>query len=74
MAYSPEGFAHGFQSLSDNSELVYLHSDFYNPEYEGGLRYNDPALAIEWPLPAGTLSAKDRSYPLIGSTEGSIEL
>jgi dTDP-4-dehydrorhamnose 3,5-epimerase len=65
MVYIPEGFAHGFQTLTDDAELVYHHSAFYNPQYEHGLRFNDPALAIDWPLPAGAVSLKDQSYPLI---------
>lgn len=65
MVFIPEGFAHGFQTLTDDSELVYHHSAFYNPQREHGLRFNDPALAIDWPLPAGAVSPKDQSYPLI---------
>jgi dTDP-4-dehydrorhamnose 3,5-epimerase len=65
MVYIPEGFAHGFQTLSNNAELIYHHSEFYNPEQEKGLRYDDPAMAIIWPLPIHIISAKDQSYPLI---------
>lgn len=65
MVFIPEGFAHGFQALTDEAELVYHHSAFYNPHCEHGLRFNDPALAIAWPLPAGAVSPKDQSYPLI---------
>jgi dTDP-4-dehydrorhamnose 3,5-epimerase len=65
MVFIPEGFAHAFQTLTDEAELVYHHSASYDPQCERGLRYDDPALAIHWPLPAETVSLKDQSYPLI---------
>jgi dTDP-4-dehydrorhamnose 3,5-epimerase len=65
MVYIPEGFAHGFQALTDNAALIYHHSAFYSPEDEQGLRFDDPALAILWPLPAVGISSKDRDYPLM---------
>ena len=74
MVYIPEGFAHGFQTLTDNAELIYHHSAFYNPDYEGGLRYDDPALAIKWPLPVGFLSPKDQNYPFLGNNFKGIEI
>ncbi len=61
----PEGFAHGFQALEPESELLYLHTAFYHPPSEGGLRYDDPRLAITWPLPPQDLSARDLSHPLL---------
>lgn len=64
--YVPKGFAHGFQALSDDVELVYIHSKAYAPEAERGLRHDDPALAIPWPLPVTGLSSRDASHPLIG--------
>jgi dTDP-4-dehydrorhamnose 3,5-epimerase len=73
MAYIPEGFAHGFQTLTDNAELIYHHSAFYMPEYEHGVRYNDPVLSIIWPLQAGVISTKDQCYPLIASNFKGIE-
>jgi len=69
----PEGFAHGFQSLTDNVELIYLSSEFYNPEYERGLRFDDPALRIEWPLPADVISIKDQSYSFVDNYFEGIE-
>ncbi len=61
----PEGFAHGFQSLEDDCEIMYLVTEFYSPESEGGLRYNDPDLHISWPLPVSDISEKDGKHPLI---------
>lgn len=63
MMYIPEGFAHGFQALSNNAELVYCHSAFYNPTQESGLLYNDPKLNIEWPLPPIEISIRDQGHP-----------
>src|SRR3546814_12810684 len=62
--YVPPGFAHGFQTLSDDAEVTYLVSAAYTPEAEGGVRCPDPRLSIEWPLPITNLSAKDASWPL----------
>lgn len=58
----PEGFAHGFQTLTDDCELIYLHTDFYVPESEGGLNVKDNTIGIQWPLPIIGLSDKDKSY------------
>lgn len=58
----PPGFAHGFQALSDNTELLYLHSADYTLGYEGGLSAQDPRLAIDWPLPIKNLSLRDASH------------
>ena len=65
MMVIPEGFAHGFQVIEPDSELLYLHTAFYEPEAEGGLRHDDPSLAINWPLAVTDLSARDASHPLI---------
>ena len=65
MMYIPEGFAHGSQTLEQNSELLYLHTEFYSPEYEGGVRFDDPDLAIDWPLPTAVISERDLSLPLV---------
>ena len=61
----PEGCAHGFQVLEPGSELLYLHSGAWVPDAETGVRWDDPQLAIEWPLPAGELSERDRGLPLL---------
>ena len=62
----PEGCAHGFQVLEPGSELLYLHSGAWVPEAETGVRWDDPTLAIAWPLPAVDLSVRDRNLPLLG--------
>lgn len=67
--YIPAGCAHGFQALTDEVHLVYLHSEFYNPSHERGVRHDDPALGIDWPLPPIHLSARDRVFPLINDPE-----
>jgi len=64
MIYVPEGFAHGYQTLSDGANVLYLVSEFYTPEVEGGLRYNDPKLGIKWPLAVSDISEKDGRWPL----------
>jgi dTDP-4-dehydrorhamnose 3,5-epimerase len=60
--FVPEGFAHGFQTLEDNSEVFYQMSAFYSPEHQRGLRYNDPAFRINWPVDATVISDRDRNY------------
>ena len=65
--FVPRGFAHGFQTLTADCELLYLHDEFYSPEHEGGLRHDDPALAIAWPLPVADLSARDAAHPLVSA-------
>jgi dTDP-4-dehydrorhamnose 3,5-epimerase len=67
MMYIPEGFAHGFQSLDQNSEIIYFVTEFYNPLYEAGIRYNDPEINIEWLLEPVNVSEKDQNYPLLNS-------
>ena len=64
--YVPALFAHGYQTLSDIAEVTYLVSEYYNPACERGLRYDDPALDIHWPLPVSLVSEKDVSWPLLG--------
>jgi dTDP-4-dehydrorhamnose 3,5-epimerase len=61
--YIPAGFAHGFQTLSDETELHYLISTFYEPSAARGLRFDDRAFAIRWPLPIAVISAKDLAWP-----------
>lgn len=73
MMYIPEGFAHGFQTLTDDCELLYHHTNFYSKEFEGGLRYNDPVLGIQWPEPVSVISERDLSHPVIDSKFKGIE-
>lgn len=63
MLYVPAGFAHGFITLEDNTEVTYLVSEAYVPGAERGLRWNDPAFGIEWPRPVELISAKDADWP-----------
>lgn len=61
--YIPEGFAHGFQTLTDDTEVHYQMSEFYHEDCARGVRWNDPAFGIRWPLPDPILSPKDATYP-----------
>jgi dTDP-4-dehydrorhamnose 3,5-epimerase len=63
--YIPRGFAHGFQTLTDDAEVSYNVDNYYSPSAERGLRYDDPALAIRWPVPPTEISPRDRAWPLI---------
>jgi dTDP-4-dehydrorhamnose 3,5-epimerase len=65
LLYIPAGFAHGYQALTDDAELIYLVSEFYAPDAEGGLRFDDPAIGINWPLEISAVSEKDSGWPLI---------
>jgi len=70
MLYVPEGFAHGFQTLEPNTEVFYQMSTFYAPEAARGVRWNDPAFAIRWPLTDVTIGERDRTYPdFVGAME-----
>ncbi|HYG41201.1 MAG TPA: dTDP-4-dehydrorhamnose 3,5-epimerase [Cytophagales bacterium] len=73
MVLIPEGFAHGFQTLEDNAQLIYHHTAFYTPGFEKGLRYNDPVLAIEWPLEVSVISEKDKNNPLLSVNDIKIK-
>ena len=64
MLYVPKGFAHGFQTLQDDTEAMYMIDEFYTPEHQRGFRYNDPIFAIDWPLPVEVISEKDSAWPL----------
>jgi dTDP-4-dehydrorhamnose 3,5-epimerase len=65
MLYIPEGFAHGFQTLEKDSALLYHHTEFYTPGSEGGVRYDDPALGVNWPLPVAVISERDSRHPYV---------
>lgn len=61
----PDGFAHGFQALEEDCQLLYLHTAIYQPASESGIVYNDPSIAIAWPLPVHSLSERDKSLPTV---------
>lgn len=63
--FIPEGFAHGFQALEDNTELLYMHTAAWSKADEYGLRFNDPRLNIQWPMAVSTISDKDRNLALL---------
>ena len=63
MLYVPEGFAHGFLSLADDTEVFYQISEVHHPESARGFRWNDPAVGIAWPAPVQVISDRDRDYP-----------
>jgi len=65
--YVPPLFAHGTQALTDGTELLYLIGQFYVPESQTGLRFDDPALSIDWPLPPTALNERDRNWPLLNT-------
>lgn len=65
LMYIPKGFAHGFQALEKNSELLYLHTAFYSPDHEGAVHYNDPLVNITWPLKITNISEKDETHPYL---------
>lgn len=67
--YIPKGFAHGFQTLRDDAVVSYLISEFYNPQASTGVRWDDPAFAIDWPAEPTVLSAKDRAWPLLDTAK-----
>ncbi len=70
--YIPAGFAHGFQSLEDGSEVSYLMSEFYHPGLARGLRWDDPEIRIAWPIEGPILSDRDRQFPLLSDLSNSI--
>lgn len=78
MMWIPVGFAHGFLSLEDHTEVLYKTTDFYYPEYDSGIRWNDPDLAINWPLAqygisSAIISEKDAKLPLLKEIESPFE-
>lgn len=74
MLIIPEGCAHGFQVLEPDSELLYLHTAPYTPESEGALRFDDPRVAIPWPLPVSDLSERDRHHALLSNDFAGLDL
>jgi len=74
MLVIPEGCAHGFQVLEAGSELLYLHTAFYTPSAEAGVRHDDPGLAIRWPLAATDLSPRDQAHALLPADFAGIQV
>ena len=68
MLYVPEGLAHGFQSLTDDAQLLYHHTEYFKPGFEGGLHYQDPRLGIPWPLKTSEISDRDQKHPFINES------
>lgn len=68
MFYIPKGFAHGFQTITDDCLVQYLMSEFYSPEHASGVRWNDPFFGITWPIKNPILSKKDMEWPLMKSS------
>lgn len=67
--YVPERFAHGYQALNDKTDTSYQVGEFYTPEAESGLMYNDPRLKLTWPMPISVVSEKDQKFPLLERIE-----
>jgi dTDP-4-dehydrorhamnose 3,5-epimerase len=65
--YVPEDFAHGFQTLTDDAEVLYFMSELYYPDFARGFVWNDPAFGIEWPIASPTMSERDRAFPRFGA-------
>ncbi|HNX75900.1 MAG TPA: dTDP-4-dehydrorhamnose 3,5-epimerase [Candidatus Rifleibacterium sp.] len=74
MMVIPEGFAHGFQALEADSEIIYLVTNTYQPKYEGGIMFNDPLVAIDWPLAPVGLSERDLKHALLTPSYEGIAL
>lgn len=70
--YVPERFAHGYQTLRDNTDTSYQVGEFYTPEAEGGLMYNDSRLGLKWPMPAIVISEKDQKFPPFDQVESEL--
>jgi dTDP-4-dehydrorhamnose 3,5-epimerase len=74
MIYIPEGFAHGFQTLTDNCELIYHHTSFYTPGSEGAIRFDDKRVNIQWPAPVTDISDRDRQHPYLDDSFTGIKI
>lgn len=70
----PRGFAHGFQTLTPDVEVLYFHSASYNADAEAGLRYDDPALNVNWPMQIAEVSTRDLNHPLLNGEFRGVEL
>ena len=70
--YVPERFAHGYQTLVENTHTSYQVGEFYSPRDEGGLKYDDPRLGLKWPLPVASISPKDGQWKLLSEVESEV--
>ncbi len=70
--FVPKGFAHGYQTLTDDAAVLYFVSDRYAPDHEDGLRWDDPDIGIEWPLEPTVMSPRDQQHPLIAERTGAL--
>jgi dTDP-4-dehydrorhamnose 3,5-epimerase and related enzymes len=68
MVVIPEGCAHGFQAMTNDVEVLYFTTEFYAPDYEGGVRFDDPKIGIQWPLRATGVSERDMNHPFLSDT------
>ena len=73
MLYVPEGCVHGFQTLIDDAEILYFMSEFYSPEHALGVRHDDPAFGVEWPLAATIMTDADRAWPDYVQAQASVD-
>jgi dTDP-4-dehydrorhamnose 3,5-epimerase len=69
MLFVPRGFAHGFQTLTDNVEMLYFHTASFSPEHQGGVRWDDPQIAVAWPAGSTEISARDAGLPYLAGVE-----
>jgi dTDP-4-dehydrorhamnose 3,5-epimerase len=74
MIFIPKGFAHGFQTLTDDAELLYCHSEMYQPNYEAGINFRDKQIDINWPLKVTEISDKDQNQPFINQNFKGINI
>jgi dTDP-4-dehydrorhamnose 3,5-epimerase len=74
MLYIPAGFAHGFQAITDDCELIYHHSQYYEPGFEGGIKYDDPLIKIEWPTGITIVSERDQNHPYLDKNFEGIKI
>lgn len=70
--FIPPGIAHGFQTLEDDCEVVYMMTDFYRPNLSAGVRFDDPTFSIDWPLPVSLIVERDRTYPDFDAVEHAL--
>lgn len=74
MLLIPQGFAHGFQTLEDSCEMLYLHTEYYSKKHESRIAYNDPAINIKWKLSPGHISEQDKKQPFITKNFDGVRL